>query len=88
MEKSMTEGFATARSMTENHLATRKPYQKKTFATDTLARINWRLKYYRRVLNNANNRKDERYIEKIQKKYDRDMRVRSLLKKAVSHLYE
>ena len=61
-----------------------KPYHcRKTFATPTLKLINSRLQYYRRVL-----KQQGKNSQQIQQKYDRDMRVRQLLNRAISHLYE
>lgn len=70
-------------------LAQKKPYEKKTFASDTLAKIKSRLKYYRRVLAYTPNTENGRErIARIQRKYEHDMLVRKLLKRAVRHLYE
>ena len=68
------------------HLPSRPRYSKRTFATDTLKLINLRLGYYRKVLNNKNIT-DEKRLRSIRAKFDRDMKVRKLLNKAVKNLY-
>ncbi len=62
---------------------------RKTFATDTLKKITCRLQYYRRILNQPEpiNEKQKLQRQRIQSKYDRDMKVRALLNKAVKNLY-
>ncbi len=57
---------------------------RKTFATATLRKINSRVQYYRRVLNNPNNIEQ---LESIRKKYEKDLKVRALLKRAINNLY-
>lgn len=67
----------------------RRPHQRSTFATQTLKQINSRLQYYRRVLNTPMP-EDEKGImkrQKLQAKYDRDMKVRRLLNRAISNYY-
>lgn len=56
---------------------------RKAFATPTLKLINSRLQYYRRVL-----KQQGKKHQQIQQKYERDMKVRQLLNRAVRHLYE
>ena len=64
-------------------------HERKTFATPTLRLINSRLQYYRRILNqpepNTDKAKNKR--QKLKNKYDRDIKVRNLLNKAVKNLY-
>lgn len=77
-------------------LQTKPKHYRKTFATYTLKIINSRIQYYRRILNNNENSvrdltKHEKSNNKkqiIQQKYDRDMKVRKLLNRAIKHLYE
>ncbi len=66
-------------------LPSRPWHSRKTFASDTLKRINLRLGYYRKVL--KDNNITEKRRERIQKKYEHDMKVRKLLNRAVKHLY-
>ena len=67
----------------------RQPHERKTFATPTLRLINSRLQYYRRILNqpepNTDKAKNKR--QKLKNKYDRDIKIRNLLNKAVKNLY-
>ena len=67
----------------------RQPHERKTFATPTLRLINSRLQYYRRILNqpepNTDKAKNKR--QKLKYKYDRDIKIRNLLNKAVKNLY-
>ena len=67
--------------MTSTSLPSKPYHYRKTFATPTLKLINSRLQYYRRVLNRQSS-------SRIQQKYERDMKVRQLLNRAVKHLYE
>lgn len=67
-------------------LPTKPRHQRKTFATDTLKKINLRLGYYRKVLKNNNISNQRR--ERINKKYERDIKIRILLNRAVSNLYK
>ena len=69
----------------------RRPHDRTTFATPTLKLINGRISYYRKILKqelNPNNCKQVRQHEKLQIKYDRDMKIRHLLNRAISHRYE
>ena len=74
------------REKTNQTLPSRPKHCRKTFATQTLRLINSRLQYYRRVLNQQPTTTMKR--QQIQKKYDRDMKVRQLLNRAVRHLYD
>ena len=70
---------------------TERKHVRKTFATPTLRLINSRAQYYRRILqqplsDNASE-KQIRKRQKLQQKYERDMKVRTLLNRAVGHLY-
>lgn len=67
-------------------LQTKPKHYRKTFATHTLKIINSRIQYYRRILNNNEKSNNKKQI--IQQKYDRDMKVRKLLNRAIKHLYE
>ncbi len=75
--------------MTQTLKPLRQPHERKTFATPTLRLINSRLQYYRRILNqpepNTDKAKNKR--QKLKNKYDRDIKVRNLLNKAVKNLY-
>lgn len=83
-EKGLLPRFAV--NQTEMHLQTKPKYSKRTFATETLRLINLRLGYYRKVLNNQSI-KNEKRIKSIKAKYERDMKVRKLLNKAIKNLY-
>ncbi len=58
---------------------------RKTFATATLRKINSRVQYYRRVLNSSNINIEQQ--ERIRKKYEKDLRIRKLLNRAINNLY-
>ncbi len=58
---------------------------RKTFATVTLRKINSRVQYYRRVLNNPNTNIEQ--LERIRKKYEKDLKIRALLNRAINNLY-
>lgn len=67
----------------------KKKHERKTFATETLKLIHSRLQYYRKVISQpppTNPKKLEKY-NKIKNKYEQNMKVRTLLKKAVANLY-
>ena len=66
-------------------LPTKRKHERKTFASDTLRKINLRLGYYRKVLkdNNATDKRKQR----VTKKYEHDMKVRYLLNRVVKNLY-
>ena len=69
----------------------RRSHDRTTFATPTLKLINGRIAYYRKILKqelNPNNYKQVRQNKKLQIKYDRDMKIRYLLNRAISHRYE
>ena len=78
-------------------LSKKAPHDRKTFATPTLKQIKSRLQYYRKILNQPMPNKTElsptKYAkkiakrEKIQRKYDHNMKVRNLLNRAISNLY-
>lgn len=59
---------------------------RKSFATETLSKISNRLQYYRKVLNNP--KTNEKQRQKIQSKYDYNIKIRKLLNRALSHRYE
>lgn len=67
----------------------KKRHERKTFATYTLKLINSRLQYYRHVLNQPEptNNKQIMQRNKIKNKYERDMKIRILLNRAVRNLY-
>lgn len=67
----------------------KQPHERKTFATPTLKLINSRLQYYRRILNQPepDNQKAKDKRQKLKNKYERDLKVRILLNKAVKNLY-
>lgn len=64
-------------------------HERKSFATPTLKLITSRLQYYRRVLKEpiSDNPKKIRQRERIQRKYDYNMKVRKLLNRAVANRY-
>ena len=70
----IAEGFSTERRKS-----------RKTFVTATLRKINSRIQYYRRVLNNPNTNIEQ--LERIRKKYEKDLRIRKLLNRAINNLY-
>ena len=74
------------RTTDNQKLPSRPKHCRKTFATQTLRLINSRLQYYRRVLNQQSTTTMKQ--QQIQQKYDRDMKVRQLLNRAVRHLYD
>ena len=59
---------------------------RRSFATETLSKISNRLQYYRKVLNNPKTNDKQR--QRIQSKYDHDIKIRKLLNRALSHRYE
>lgn len=67
----------------------KKRHERKTFATKTLKLIHSRLQYYRKILNQppSDNLKKIRQRQRIQQKYDHNMKVRALLNRAVRNLY-
>ncbi len=67
----------------------KQPHERKTFATPTLKLINSRLQYYRRILNQPepNTDKGKNKRQKLKNKYERDIKVRKLLNKAIKNLY-
>ena len=76
----------------------KQPHERKTFATPTLKLINSRLQYYRRILNQPerpsglsasepDNQKAKNKRQKLKNKYERDLKVRKLLNKAIKNLY-
>lgn len=67
----------------------KKRHERKTFATKTLKLIHSRLQYYRKILNQplSDNPKKIRQRQRIQQKYDHNMKVRALLNRAVRNLY-
>lgn len=67
----------------------KKPHERKSFASDTLKKIHSRLQYYRKVLKEpeSSDPKKIRQREKIQRKFDRDMKVRQLLYRAINNRY-
>ena len=67
-----------------------RPHDRTTFATPTLKQINGRIGYYRKILNqplDKNNAKQVRQHKKLQMKYERDMKIRFLLNRAINHKY-
>lgn len=67
----------------------KKRHERKSFATDTLKKIHSRLQYYRKVLKEPMPTDPKKMVrrERIQKKYDRDMKVRQLLYRAINNRY-
>ena len=62
-----------------------KNHCRKTFTTETLSKITNRTQYYRRILNSSTI--SEKRRKRIQTKFDRDMKIRKLLNRAISHRY-
>lgn len=64
-------------------------HERKSFATPTLKLITSRLQYYRRVLKEpiSDDPIKIRQRERIQRKYDYNMKVRKLLNRAVANRY-
>ena len=76
---------------TTSERLTKRPHDRTTFATPTLKLINGRIAYYRKILKqelNTNNAKQVRQHKKLQMKYNRDMKIRYLLNRAINHRYE
>ena len=67
-------------------LPNKKRHCRKTFATETLKLINSRLGYYRKIFKDENIT-DQRRINSIKAKFERDMKIRKLLNKAIYNLY-
>lgn len=67
----------------------KKRHERKSFASDTLKKIHSRLQYYRKVLNEPESDDPKKILrrEKIQRKFDRDMKVRKLLYRAINNRY-
>ena len=67
----------------------KKRHERKSFASDTLKKIHSRLQYYRKVLNEPIPTDPKKILrrEKIQRKFDRDMKVRQLLYRAINNRY-
>lgn len=77
-------------NMNQNSLPPlKKRHERKSFASDTLKKIHSRLQYYRKVLSEPESDDPKKKLrrEKIQRKYDRDMKVRKLLYRAVNNRY-
>lgn len=81
MDKSINEQFTLP--------PIKKRHERKSFATPTLKLINARLQYYRKVLSQPMPTDEKKLIkrEKIQAKYNRDMKVRKLLNRAAANRY-
>lgn len=62
-------------------------HERKTFATPTLKKINLRLHYYRKVLNDPSIDPNSQRYQRIKNKYDHCLKVRQLLNRAVKNLY-
>ena len=81
--------------MSDSLLPRKGWHERKTFATPTLKQVKSRLQYYRKILNqpiptNLTPEKLSKKMakrEKIQRKYERDMKVRNLLNRAINNLY-
>ena len=71
---------------TQTQAQTTNRKSRKTFATATLRKINSRLQYYRRILNTTD--KHNKRLDSIKQKYDRDMKIRALLNRAIRNLYD
>ena len=66
----------------------KKRHERKTFATYTLKLVHSRLQYYRKILSQpeSTDLKKIKQRERIQRKYDHNVKIRLLLKRATSHL--
>ena len=77
----------------------KKWHERKTFASSTLKQIKSRLQYYRKILNqpvpsDATSKMSPTQLakkiakrNKIQRKYDHNIKVRKLLNRAINNLY-
>lgn len=66
----------------------KKYHERKTFATTTLKQIKSRLQYYRKILSQPTPTEPKKIAkrEKIQRKYEYNMKVRNLLNRAIHNL--
>ena len=88
----MSSEMALAQKMSQEQptlLPLKNWHGRKTFPTPTLKQLKSRLQYYRRIFSQTPPTDPKKIAkrEKIQRKYDRDMKVRNLLNRAVSNLY-
>ena len=67
----------------------KKRHERKSFATPTLKLINACLQYYRKVMSQPipTDEKKIKKREKIQAKYEHNMKVRKLLNRAINNRY-
>ena len=87
--------YANAKIQSNEDLYTKERKSRRTFASDTVKILNNRMQYYRRVLNISNKQKDTVPIQKnkiinqrIKSKYERCLRIKKILHRATSHLYD
>lgn len=87
--------YANAKIQLNEGIYTKERKSRRTFASDTVKMLNNRIQYYRRVLNISNKQKDSVLIQKnkiinqrIKNKYERCLRIKKILHRATSHLYD
>lgn len=87
--------YANAKIQLNEYIYTKERKSRRTFASDTIKILNNRMQYYRRVLNISNKQKDSVMIQKnkiinqrIKNKYERCLRIKKMLHRATSHLYD
>lgn len=87
--------YANAKLQLNEDIYTKERKSRRTFASDTVKILNNRIQYYRRVLNISNKQKDSVMIQKnkiinqrIKNKYERCLRIKKILHRATSHLYD
>ena len=89
----MTNEVAQSMRMNQQDCLTLPPlkqwHERKTFASSTLKQIKSRLQYYRKILKEPMPTDPKKIAKrnKIQRKYEYNMKVRNLLNKAVNNLY-
>ena len=87
--------YVNAKIQSNEDIYTKERKSRRTFASDTVKILNNRIQYYRRVLNISNKQKDSVLIQKnkiinqrIKNKYERCLRIKKILHRATSHLYD
>lgn len=87
--------YANAKLQLNEDIYTKERKSRRTFASDTVKILNNRIQYYRRVLNISNKQKDNVLIQRnkiinqrIKNKYERCLRIKKILHRATSHLYD
>lgn len=87
--------YANIKIQSNEDIYTKERKSRRTFTSDTVKILNNRIQYYRRVLNISNKQKDSVLIQKnkiinqrIKNKYERCLRIKKILHRATSHLYD